>query len=630
MNLLEYFKSTRLRTQLITIFLLITLIPIIAIAFLSYYYTENIFIGRTITNLKDIIEREESEINLFFSEKIDDAKKIAQYVANNPNISQENLKFITESLGFSNYTINTVDKFIAPNSAIKNKDLTKEIHFFFDEKTQTLQSFITEPIYKDGKKWGEIALEITHEDLKKWFTSINKFVSLGKSFEFIIGIINDGKLYLLVTPRNGYSKDDTFPILQAAIHNVTTSGITSDFRGHKVIAISKNLSFINGGIVGKINYDEVLKPLNLMKFMFFSAAIAVAGLVILTAPNIAAYIVNPIKSLIQKTKKMAAGNLSQRIEIKSQNELGLLGQSFNEMAEKLENHVNNLDKIVTIRTKELSETIEDLKSTQDRLIAQEKLASLGAMTAGVAHEIKNPLNFVNNFSYLSLDLLPTIENYIQRKESEPKDNKEALESLETMKSNLLQICEQGKRADSIVKRMLAHSRTQNGTFTETDINVLIQETVNLSFHTMRAQHPESHVKIEFNLDPAVKKLTVVSEDINRVILNLIHNSFYSVIAKKKLDANFFPQITISTKAFINEIEIRVKDNGIGIPDDKKQNIFAPFFTTKPSGEGTGLGLSLSFNIITQEHGGKMEFESLEGEFAEFIIKLPIKERAYVS
>ncbi|MGA8264428.1 MAG: ATP-binding protein, partial [Ignavibacteriaceae bacterium] len=263
-------------------------------------------------------------------------------------------------------------------------------------------------------------------------------------------------------------------------------------------------------------------------------------------------------------------------------------------------------------------TLSELKSAQAQLVHSEKMASLGELTAGIAHEIKNPLNFVNNFSEISGELIDEIEE-----ELEKNDKEEVLAILKDLKQNLEKINQHGKRADSIVKGMLLHSRGTAGEKTPTDINDLLEQYVNLAYHGMRAQNKDFNIKIDRNYDKTLDKINVVPQDISRVFLNIINNGCYAANDKKKKDGDdFSPTIKVSTKNLKDKIEIRISDNGNGIPDKIKDKLFQPFFTTKPTGEGTGLGLSLSYDIITKQHAGEIKIESKEGEGAEFVITLP--------
>jgi signal transduction histidine kinase len=265
-------------------------------------------------------------------------------------------------------------------------------------------------------------------------------------------------------------------------------------------------------------------------------------------------------------------------------------------------------------------TFRELKSAQVQLIHSEKMASLGELTAGIAHEIKNPLNFVNNFSDLSRELIDDVQNELQN-----NNNEEVLAILNDLKQNLEKINQHGKRADSIVKGMLLHSRGTSGEKTLTDINDLLDQYVTLAYHGMRAQNKEFNITIEKDYDESIQKINVVPQDISRVFLNIINNAGYAAYDRKKKsgDNNFSPTLKVSTKNLKDKVEIRIGDNGNGIPADHLDKIFQPFFTTKPTGEGTGLGLSLSYDIVTKVHGGELKVETKINKGSEFIIQLPL-------
>jgi signal transduction histidine kinase len=273
----------------------------------------------------------------------------------------------------------------------------------------------------------------------------------------------------------------------------------------------------------------------------------------------------------------------------------------------------------------LNKTVDDLKSTQEQLVLQEKLASLGQLTAGIAHEIKNPLNFINNFAQLTLELIQELrEELLSEKSKVPKERAEEIESLlKDLELNAAKINEHGKRADSIVKSMLQHSRGKSGEKQLTDINAMLEEDLNLAYHGMRAQDTTFNVKMEKEFDNTIGSVNIVPQDISRVVLNIISNSFYEVHKKKKSAGDGFkPQVTLISKDFKDKIEIVVRDNGNGIPEKVKDKLFNPFFTTKPAGEGTGLGLSLSYDIVSKGHNGDITFVSETGKFTEFKITLP--------
>jgi len=275
---------------------------------------------------------------------------------------------------------------------------------------------------------------------------------------------------------------------------------------------------------------------------------------------------------------------------------------------------------------ESSKLIEDeLVASRKQLLESEKMASLGQLSAGIAHEIKNPLNFINNFAMLSVDLSAELSEEFDKLSSEMNQNdKEYLaEIIQDLQSNMLKIKEHGQRAESIIKGMLLHSRGKSGEFIPTDINALLAEYVNLGYHGMRAQDVSFNIKIESAYDQTIGRIQVVPQNLSRVFLNIINNACYATNEKKtKLKDAYFPTLSVQTKNSENEIEIRIRDNGPGIPQGVIDKVFNPFFTTKPPGQGTGLGLSLSYEIIVKEHHGQMQVESQEGEYAEFVIKIP--------
>jgi signal transduction histidine kinase len=275
------------------------------------------------------------------------------------------------------------------------------------------------------------------------------------------------------------------------------------------------------------------------------------------------------------------------------------------------------------RTKELSLSLEDLRTAQDRLVQTEKLASLGQLTAGIAHEIKNPLNFVNNFSALSAELIDELNDVLKPAALDDKVRDEINELTQMLKGNLEKVVQHGKRADSIVKNMLLHSREGSGEHRPADINAIVEESLNLAYHGARAEKSGFNITLQRDLDPAAGMIDLYPQEITRVFLNLISNGFYAATKRKEAgDDGFEPTLGATTKSLGNKVEIRIRDNGTGIPLEVKEKMFNPFFTTKPAGEGTGLGLSMSHDIIVKQHGGKIEVDTMPGAFTEFIITLP--------
>jgi signal transduction histidine kinase len=279
---------------------------------------------------------------------------------------------------------------------------------------------------------------------------------------------------------------------------------------------------------------------------------------------------------------------------------------------------------VETRTRELAKSLEDLRTTQDRLVQTQKLASLGQLTAGIAHEIKNPLNFVNNFSGVSAELIDELQEALEDVSLNEKRRDEITELMQTLRGNLDKVVQHGKRADAIVKNMLQHSREGSGEHRPVDVNALVDESLNLAWHGARAEKQGFNITLQRSLDPAAGEADVFPQDITRVLLNLISNGFYAATQRRaETDGgDYEPTLTASTKNLGDRVEIRIRDNGTGIAPDVKEKMFNPFFTTKPAGEGTGLGLSISHDIIVKQHGGSIEVDTQPGEFSEFRIILP--------
>ena len=276
------------------------------------------------------------------------------------------------------------------------------------------------------------------------------------------------------------------------------------------------------------------------------------------------------------------------------------------------------------RTTDLSKSLEDLRTAQDRLVQTQKLASLGQLTAGIAHEIKNPLNFVNNFSAVSVELIDELREALAGANLDNKLSAQISEIADMLQGNLDKVVQHGKRADSIVKNMLLHSRQGSQEHRPVDINAIVEESLNLAYHGARAEKQGFNITLERSFDPAAGEVDVFPQDITRVLLNLISNGFYAA-TKRKAEANggnYEATLSATTKNLGDSVEIRIRDNGTGIPPQVKEKIFNPFFTTKPAGEGTGLGLSISHDIIVKQHGGSIEVDTQPGQFTEFRIVLP--------
>jgi signal transduction histidine kinase len=350
---------------------------------------------------------------------------------------------------------------------------------------------------------------------------------------------------------------------------------------------------------------------------------------------------NPLINLTQSARRLSKGDfsVSASIQIQSKDEIGVLAASFIEMSnelknsyEKLEEYSRTLEQRVIERTRELAakneelaSTLEQLRATQKQLIVSEKLASLGALTAGIAHEIRNPLNFVNNFAQLIVEMVQDLVELMQANTSrlEPTDAEEIHAMLDDLTQTASKINQHGQRADKIVQGMLDHSRESTGERQATDLNALVDEYVNLAYHGIRAKDSNFNVTIEKDYDRNIGLVNVLSRDLGRVFLNIMNNACYAVDRKKKeTNSELAPFIWVRTKDLGEQVSVSVRDNGIGIATEIQDKIFNPFFTTKPAGEGTGLGLSISYDIVVLQHQGEIRVESEEGQFAEITVVLP--------
>jgi signal transduction histidine kinase len=354
------------------------------------------------------------------------------------------------------------------------------------------------------------------------------------------------------------------------------------------------------------------------------ALILLAALIfaVLAGMFLARRMVGPIRALQTGAARIGSGDLSHRLSVKTGDELETLADQFNEMAKRLEESYAGLEQKVAQRTAELSKSLHELRTAQDRLVQTEKLASLGQLTAGIAHEIKNPLNFVNNFSAISSELLDELQGAVKQAKLEPTVAAEVADLTEMLRGNLEKIVQHGKRADSIVKNMLLHSRAGSGEHRPANINSIVEESLNLAYHGARAEKPGFNITLDKSYDTAAGEIDLFPQEITRVFLNLISNGFYAATNRKDAVNGFEPRLLVATKNLGDRVEIRIRDNGAGISPEVKEKMFNPFFTTKPAGEGTGLGLSISHDIIVKQHAGTIEVETRAGEFTEFKITLP--------
>lgn len=372
-----------------------------------------------------------------------------------------------------------------------------------------------------------------------------------------------------------------------------------------------------------------------------AAAVAAGGALLLLFFVVAAArsVTRPIVALAEASDAIARGNLDGPLPpVRSRDEVGRLTSAFHGMQGELRRSIaaleeanRTLEQRVQERTLELrdknaalEETLARLEQTQEQLIVQEKLASLGALTAGIAHEIKNPLNFVNNFAELSVELADELEQGLAAERD--KLAAAAAEDLDAivadLRTNVAKIREHGKRADRIVAGMLEHSRGSSGERRPVDLNALLDEDVALAYHGMRARDASFNAAIDKQYDPALPAVAAVAEDLGRVFLNIAGNAFWAVREKARTAGpGYAPAVVVRTADLGDRVEIRIRDNGPGMPAEVREKVFNPFFTTKPAGEGTGLGLSISYDVVVRQHGGELRVESEEGEWTEFIVTL---------
>jgi two-component system NtrC family sensor kinase len=418
---------------------------------------------------------------------------------------------------------------------------------------------------------------------KEWMRRVLKPLQIVTVVVFILGIVTDDKY------------DPTFNLFGFLITS-SLIFILYKLRENKIVSTL---------LLAILPFYAVTSVIDFLKYSFSAfyqendgkiAIVSAAALIWLIAYFVGA----------SKQRKALAAEEDRRKEIESENE-------------KLEILVQERTAEIVSQKDELLKTVEQLKSTQDQLVQSEKLASLGELTAGIAHEIQNPLNFVNNFSEVSEELVIEL---LEEREKALAERDAALENelLTDLKENLTKINHHGKRASGIVKSMLEHSRVSDGHKELVDINLLADEYLRLSYHGLRAKDRTFNAKMETLFDPKMPEIKVITQDFGRVFLNIINNAFQSPDPADAGESHM-KQVTVATNVYKNHIEVSIKDNGAGIPENIKDKIFQPFFTTKETGKGTGLGLSLAYDIV-KAHGGEVKVNSIENEGTEFIITLP--------
>ncbi len=556
-----------------------------------------------------------------------------------------------------NYDDHIRDWYLIPREL--NKPLWSEP--YYDEGEQdTKKVTYSVPIYRedDGDKRfvGILAADMSLDWLHTIVSSIKVYQT---GYAYMISrngtcVSHPRKEYILNETIFSLAEEAKSPVLHEIGRNMIRGRSSFAEVEYRNLATGKKswLTYapvsLNGWSLGIVYpVEELTASLNhLFEIVIFLAFIG-AAILLFVIVLISRSITSPLRKLAFVSQQISGGIFDVALPaVKARDEISDLTGSFGTMQralkqtierlksanDELESYSRTLEEKVESRTAELREknselarTLEELKGTQTQLIQAEKMASLGQLTAGIAHEIKNPLNFINNFAELSVDLTKELTEIVE-KEAGRLDTGTAeyiREILADIDHNARKIGEHGKRADSIVKGMLLHSRGKSGEKQKTNLHDLINEDLNLAYHGFRAQDATFNIKIEKDYDETLEAINVVPQNISRVLLNLFNNSFYAVQEKKKgRKDGYDPLLVVTTRNHEESVEIRIRDNGLGIPADILDKVFNPFFTTKPTGKGTGLGLSLSYDIVVQEHHGEIKAQSEEGEYAEFTIVLP--------
>ena len=680
-----------LRSHLITWFLVIALVPLGWTTLIAYELCKKILFDQAIKNLRSFIFNQKNLLNFYFEEKKLDARDfmrdrtalkaiysldeiLAHYGKDSSEYVKAKQTFYPilsdrmEALDYKNLLLVTKtgnivfsippsvkvgenifhsDQYRSLTDIIaKSRDSMKMemISIFSNDNHESFHTFIFIPLIDLQDKLTGIA--VVELDPLSIYRLLSNYHELGKLSDFLL-VTEIDHHFLAITPKKSLIdkefKEQIDPnssfgkFIKQVLTHEHLEALDIDYHNQKTLmASSRFKNAVNWALLTKINETDLLAPIYKLQHLFWILVTTTVFAVILAASYVARKIVSPILLLTDKTRILADGDLSQRIEVTSQDEIGRLGQSFNEMASQLHHIISHLDSLVAKRTEEyeiqnikLEQTIIELRQTRDRLITQEKLASLGALTAGIAHEIKNPLNFINNFSELSIQILHDLEEHLNsiKIHLAEKESEELSQLFNILKLNISKINEHGQRADGIVRNMLQHARGLPGERRLININKLLDEYIALSYHGMRAKDSSFNVTIEKHYDSSIPAIEVAPQEMSRVFLNLLNNAYYSVHEKKKhhsTDSSYQPTVRITTGNHPSSVAIKIWDNGLGIAPDIISKLFTPFFTTKPPGEGTGLGLSLSYNIVVQGHGGTLSANSHIGEYAEFIINLPYK------
>jgi signal transduction histidine kinase len=671
-TLFRYYKSLRISTQLALWFLLIALGPFACAGYFAYKHSADSLYKQVTNNLVAISERQVDEIERWILERERDVATLARSPVviqglvdrgrNNQALEEQFLAyteggdyddaFLIDTDGQTVFTLSRDDlRGINLRSAAYNDTefakafdraatlLDIDISAFeIVPATGQVAKYLAAPVFHRRRLVGVVLLQANNREITR---VVNDYTGLGRTGETVVARLKGREAMFMVPPRHDpeaalkrhmlIEGRDAVPILQA-VQGRRGVGVERDYRGVSTLATWRYMPVLHWGIVVKIDVGEALAPIGRLRFLFLILGVVSPIVVLFIALAVARSISHPIVRLTHAADRMKQGDLLHRIDSDQHNEIGALAESFNAMAERLHAVITNLDSLVEARTVELAlkndrleGTLRRLHEAQQQLILQEKMASLGALTAGIAHEIKNPLNFVNNFAELAADLSRELKQELetQRDRLDAVTLKYVDDLLSDMELNLSKIAEHGKRADNIVRGMLLHSRGTPGERHATDLNVLLDEYVNLAYHGMRAQDSAFNVTIEKSYDPAVGMIDVAPQDLSRVFLNITNNACYATREKKRAAVDSYsPTLWVKTQRLGARAEVRIRDNGTGIPRDILDRVFNPFFTTKPAGQGTGLGLSMSYDIVVAGHGGELLVKSEEGSFTEFILRLP--------